>query len=207
MGKYTIIAEIDDYLINVLAEGLVPELLPDKNAVGLCAPDERGDVSVGVYLYDIQENETLRVSGMVNHSLETQSYPPTYLSLYYMITVWSVSDIRYRAIQEHRILGKIIQMLKDRNLWESSLFGSDGTPNIRVELLDLTPDEKVKLWNQPTAPYRTSLFFRIAPVSLDSAKQRPISRVTSVDMQVKEQGGRHGRDSRDLEGTGRYSDL
>lgn len=190
MGKYTIIAEIDEHLVQVLSDGLVPELLPDKNAVGLCSPEEKGDLTVGIYLYDIQENEAFRISGMVNHSLDTQIYPPTYLSLYYMITVWASSDIRFRAIQEHRILGRIIQLLKDQNLWESSQFGNEETPNIRVEYLDLDMEEKAKIWNQPSAPYHTSLFFRIGPVRLDSAKIREISRVVEVDMQVNEQGGR-----------------
>ena len=189
MGKYTIIAEIDKYLVQVLSDGLVPELLPDKNAIGLCSPEEKGDLNVGIYLYDIQENEAFRISGMVNHSLDTQIYPPTYLSLYYMITVWSSSDIQFRAIQEHRILGRIIQLLKDQNLWESSRFGNEETPNIRVEYLDLNMEEKAKIWNQPSAPYRTSLFFRIGPVRLDSAKIREISRVVQVDMQINEQGG------------------
>lgn len=202
MGRYTIIAEIDEHLRQILADGLVPELLPDKNAVGLCSPEEKGDLNVGICLYDIRENENLRISGMVNHSMEKQTFPPTYLSLYYMITVWSASDIRYRAIQEHRILGRIIQILKDQNFWESDHFDSGGTPNIRVEFLDLTPEEKIKIWNQPSVPYRTSLFFMVAPVSLDSAKSREIRRVMSVDMQVKEQGGSHGRDPHDLEGQG-----
>lgn len=191
MGKYTIIAEIDEYLIQVLSDGLVPELLPDKNAIGLCSPEDRGDLNVGIYLYDIQENEAFRISGMVNHSLDTQAYPPTYLSLYYMITVWASSDIRFRAIQEHRILGRIIQLLKDQNLWESARFGNEETPNIRVEYLDLIMEEKAKIWNQPSYPYHTSLFFRIGPVRLDSAKIREISRVVQVDMQVNEQGGKN----------------
>lgn len=189
MGRYTIIAEVGDYLVNVLADGLVPELLPDKMLVGLCSPEEKGDLNVGVYLFDIRENENFRVSGMINYSADRQAYPPTYLSLYYMITVWSASDIRYRAIQEHRILGRILQLLKDQNLWEAAAFGNEGAPDIRVELLDLTPEEKMRIWNQPTAPYRTSLFFKVAPVRLDSNKQRQINRVMSVDMQVKEQEG------------------
>lgn len=186
MGRYTIIAEIDEYLVKLLAEDLAPELLPDKNAVGLCAPEEHGDLTVGIYLYDIQENETLRVSGMVNHSFQEQAFPPTYLSLYYMITVWASSDIRFRAIEEHRLLGRILQLLKDHNLWEAERFGNEGTPNIRVEYLDLTPEDKAKVWNHPSVPYRTSLFFRVAPVSLDSARTRAVNRVTDVEMQVRE---------------------
>lgn len=192
MGRYSIIAEIDEYLVKLLADGLVPELLPDKNAVGLCNPEERGDLNVGIYLYDIQEDENFRVSGMVNHSMKEQAFPPTYLSLYYMITVWAASDIRFRAVQEHRLLGRILQILKDHNLWEATAFGSETTPNIRVEYLDMTMEEKGKIWNHPSAPYRTSLFFRVAPVSLDSARVREIHRVVAVEMQVKEQEGTHG---------------
>ncbi len=192
MGRYSIIAEIDEYLVDLLADGLVPELLPDKNAIGLCIPEERGDRMVGICLYDIQENENFRVSGMVNYNLKEQIYPPTYLSLYYMITVWASSDIRFRAMEEHRLLGRILQILKDKNLWESDGFGNEGSPNIRVEYQNMTPEEKAKVWSNPSIPYRTSLFFRIAPVCLDSIKTRSVSRVVAVDMQVKEQGGDNG---------------
>lgn len=202
MGRYTIIADIGQYLTDVLAEGLIPDLLADKNEIGLCCPEEKGDLTVGIYLYDIQENEAFRVSGMVNHSFQAQSYPPTFLSLYYMITVWSPSDIRFRAIQEHRILGRIIQLLKDKNLWEAAEFGNDDVPNIRVEYLEMTPEEKAKAWNSTALPYRTSLFFKIGPVSLDSAKTRAIHRVMDMDIQVKEDEGRHGKNTDYLERAG-----
>lgn len=192
MGKYTIIAEIDEYLLRLLADSLVPELLADKNGIGLCAPEEHGDLTVGVYLYDIRENENLRLSGMVNSGVDIQSFPPTYLSLYYMITVWAHSDVRYRAVQEHRFLGRILQVLKDQNLWEASWFGMEDAPNIRVDYLDLTPEEKAKIWNHPSAPYRTSLFFCVGPVRLDSHKVRRVGRVTSAEIKITEQGGKHG---------------
>lgn len=192
MGKYTVIAEIDEYLLRLLADSLVPGLLADKNGIGLCVPGEQGDLTVGIYLYDIRENENLRLSGMVNSGVDMQSFPPTYLSLHYMITVWAHSDARYRAVQEHRLLGRILQVLKDQNLWEASWFGMEDAPNIRVEYLDLTPEEKTKIWNHPSAPYRTSLFFRLGPVRLDSAKTGRVSRVTSMDMVIQEQGGRNG---------------
>ena len=56
MGRYTIIAEIDEHLRQVLADGLVPELLPDKNAVGLCSPDEKGDLTVKIGMMKISVN-------------------------------------------------------------------------------------------------------------------------------------------------------
>ncbi len=184
MGKYTIIAEIDTYLMGILADGLVPDLVPDKNVIGLCVPGERGDLMVGICLYDIRENENLRVSGMVSTGPGPLTFPPTYLSLYYMITVWSNSDLRFRAIQEHRIMGRILQLLKDQNLWASMDFGMEEGPDIRVEYLDLTPEEKGKIWNHPSAPYRTSLFFCIGPVGLDSAKVRNVQRVKRMDVEI-----------------------
>ena len=38
MGKYTVIAEVGGKIKDMLAEGLVPELIQDQNSVGLCSP-------------------------------------------------------------------------------------------------------------------------------------------------------------------------
>ena len=44
MGRYTIIAEIDEHLRQVLADGLVPELLPDKNRCGPVLTRRKGGI-------------------------------------------------------------------------------------------------------------------------------------------------------------------
>lgn len=201
VGKYTILAEVSRHLVEVLTNGLVPEILTDKNEIGLCCPDERGDLVVGVCLYDIQENENYRITGMVNHNLQEQAYPPVFLSLYYRITVWSSGDIQYRAEEEYRILGRIIQLLRDENLWAAENFGNDNVPDIRVEYLETGLEEKMKTWNSSSLPYRTSLFYRIGPVSLDSARTRAVRRVMDVDIQVKEEE-KHGKGAYYLESAG-----
>ena len=186
MGKYTVIAEVGSQLCRILERGLVPELVPDGNAIGLCSPEERGDLTVGIFLYDIRENEDYRVNGMINAGIDRQSFPPIYLSLYYMITVWSASDLKFRAVQEHRLLGRILQLLTDQNLVNASLLGDSQGLDLRIEFLNLPLEEKQRIWNMPNTPMRTSLFFKAAPVALESEKTREIRRVSLVELETEE---------------------
>ena len=40
MGRYTVIADISEKIVSLLCDGMVPDLIPDKNGIGLCGPDE-----------------------------------------------------------------------------------------------------------------------------------------------------------------------
>lgn len=187
MGRYTIISEISQKIVDLLCEGMVPDIITDKNGIGLCGPDEKGDFSVGVYLYNIEENYDFKQSGMINVNYKEQKFPPLVLSLYYMITAYSSSDIKFRAIQEQRILGRVMQILADNSIINGSDFGSDVMgADIRIELLNLSIDEKIKLWNDNTKPYKTSVCYKITPVELESTKGRRISRVTEFTVKLQD---------------------
>lgn len=187
MGRYTIISEISQKIVDLLCEGMVPDIITDKNGIGLCGPDEKGDFSVGVYLYNIEENYDFKQSGMINVNYKEQKFPPLVLSLYYMITAYSSSDIKFRAIQEQRILGRVMQILADNSIINGSDFGNDVMgADIRIELLNLSIDEKIKLWNDNTKPYKTSICYKITPVELESIKGRRISRVTEFTVKLQD---------------------
>lgn len=187
MGRYTIISEISQKIVDLLCEGMVPDIITDKNGIGLCGPDEKGDFSVGVYLYNIEENYDFKQSGMINVNYKEQKFPPLVLSLYYMITAYSSSDIKFRAIQEQRILGRVMQILADNSIINGSDFGNDVMgADIRIELLNLSIDEKIKLWNDNTKPYKTSICYKITPVELESTKGRRISRVTEFTVKLQD---------------------
>ncbi len=187
MGRYTIISEISQKIVDLLCEGMVPDIITDKNGIGLCGPDEKGDFSVGVYLYNIEENYDFKQSGMININYKEQKFPPLILSLYYMITAYSSSDIKFRAIQEQRILGRVMQILADNSIINGSDFGNDVMgADIRIELLNLSIDEKIKLWNDNTKPYKTSVCYKITPVELESTKGRRISRVTEFTVKLQD---------------------
>lgn len=183
MGKYTVIAEVGARLREILCRGLVPDLIQDDNGVGLCSPAEKGDFVVGIYLYDIRENEDVRMQGMINSGLKEQKYPSMFLSLYYMITAYSPGEMKFKAEQEHRILGRTMQLLADNQVIPAQDVGENmGGMDLQIRLVDMPVEDKMKVWNDGSRPYRTSLFYQVAPVELESLKTRRIQRVTDMDV-------------------------
>lgn len=114
-----------------------------------------------------------------------QKFPSTYLSLYYMITAYSLSNVKFRSSQEHIILGKVIQVLKDYGHLLSGKFrGSREAVNYSVKMDMLSPDinEKVRLRNMHEKTERLSLYYKVSPIEIESTRIKKIQRVTSVDM-------------------------
>ena len=189
MGSYTIISDIGNMITGLLKEEMVPEIIVSADAIGMCSPAEKENVSLGLYLYDVRESESLRVNGMQPDGQKRQKYPPMYLDLYYMLTAYSMSDAKFRASEEQRILGKAMQILHDHPSISSDTmtFGpSNSGETITIEMMQINTEEKVKLWNNPNTAYRFSLFYKVSPVPLDSTRSVPTTRVTSLDFTVEE---------------------
>ena len=169
---FSSISDVGNHIVSILKKELVPDVIQHTAAIGVCSPEDHGDLIVGVYLYDIGPNNDLVERGMVTKDRHTQVYPSTFLTLRYMITVWSMGDQRYKTQEEHRILGRVIQSLSDNAVigQTSSLY---GTPmDTRIEMERIEPGEKLRLWNFPNKPYQLSLFYRAQPVEITSRKSR-----------------------------------
>lgn len=184
---YGIIADVGNLLVDILAKDMVPDVIQNADGIGLCSPDEHGDLTLGIYLYDINESEELVQPGMVNNGLRSQSFPSTYLNLYYMITAYSASDMKFRATEEQKILGKTVQVLRDHSVIAPDLLGDGVSMAARIELQKIDHYEKMRMWNFPNVPYKLSLFYRVMPVEIPSAKSKSITRVTNVEFAVQEQ--------------------
>lgn len=184
MAKYTVIAETGAKLVEMLQTHLVPEVLSGPNEIGLRSPEDRGDVSLGVFLYDIQESEEIHNIGTLAIGRDRQSKGPIFLSLYYMITAYSAGDVKFRLSQEEKILGKVIQVFHDYAVIPITSISDEqsGGINLQIHLLRLSIDEKSKIWNFPNASHKLSLFYRVTPVAIDAALSHAITRVTQVDI-------------------------
>lgn len=178
MGRYTVIANVSEEMVRILQKELVPELISDESAIGLCSPEEPDDIELGIFLYDIQENDEVRRLGMIDDSSEKQQYPPAFLSLYYMLTAYSQSDRKFQMAQEQRILGRVIRKFHDYPYLEVE---GEQYP---LQLMKLSTEDKLKLWNFNGKPYKPSLFYKSAPIILDSARFRKVSRVRSREFGV-----------------------
>ena len=189
MGSYTIVSDIGNMIIGLLKEEMVPEIIASADAIGMCSPAEKENVSLGLYLYDVRESESVRVNGMQSDGLSRQKYPPMYLDLYYMLTAYSMSDAKFRSSEEQRILGRVMQILHDHPSIspETMTFGaSPFGETIRIEMMQINTEEKVKLWNNPNTAYRLSVFYKVSPVLLESTRSVATARVTALDFTVDE---------------------
>ena len=197
---FSSISEVGYHIVSILKKELVPDVIQHSAAIGVCSPDDHGDLVVGVYLYDIGPNNDIVERGMITKDRHTQIFPSTFLTLRYMITVWSMGDQRYKTQEEHRILGRVIQALSDNAVigQTSSLY---GTPmDTRIEMERIEPGEKLRLWNFPNKPYQLSLFYRAQPVEITSRKTRLTpARVRDIRLFLRDAAG----DDMDLITSGR----
>lgn len=184
MGDYTIITEAGNALVRLLRKELVPDIISNDSGIGLASPADRGDMNLCVYLYDVSESETYRVSGMISDGVDRQKFPPIHLTLSYMITAFSASDVKFRSEEEQRILGRVAQVLRDDPILNLDTMefgnGSEGD-KIWIEMIKSDMEEKAKVWSFPNLAPKLSLFYCMGPVALDSAKTKKIKRVQDIE--------------------------
>ena len=185
MGKYTIIADTGNCLVERLRGALVPDLIQNAGEIGLRSPEDRGDTVLGLFLYDIRPSEEVYQKRAVVTN-DRIAKPPVFLSLSYMITAYSQGDIQYRLPQDERILGRVIQYFHDNPiipLEEVDARRMSGT-ELHIQMLKLDEDEKSRIWSFPNVGNRLSLFYRVSPVAIDSEISRKVTRVTDLDINV-----------------------
>ncbi len=190
MGKHMAIMEVGNALVALLQKNLAPDIIQNPDAIGLCSPDDKGDVILGLHLYDIRESEEIRVNDMQNLDVGRQRYPSLYLTLSYMITAYSTADVKFRAGEDHKILGKVVQIFHDNALLNAATL----TPvermeemSLKIRMMNLEMEEKQRLWSFPNIPYRVSLFYRVGPLEVESARIKRVQRVVDMNLTVKEQ--------------------
>lgn len=185
---YTIVSSVSGALVKLLRDAMVPKVLEGRDMIGLCTPEDHGDVTLGIWLYDIRENDELRINGMLPFDDTQLKYPPMYLNLHYMVTAYSEMDIRYRAEEEHRLLAKAMQVLRDSSVLDADTLAPVGTADpadLRIEFQNFTMEDKMKAWNGLHVPYRLSLFYRVAPVELESMIRRKVVKVTQISVEER----------------------
>ena len=170
---YLAVSSLHGKLLALLREHMVPEVMAGPEEIGLCSPREHGDITLGIYLYDIRENGEIRLNGMQFNDETSLTYPPLHLDLYYMITAYSGAELRYREEENHRILAKAMQVLHDYPRLHSE-------QPLHIELIDLTLEQKAAVWNHYSTGYQLSLFYKVSPVRLDSLIRQETTRVQEI---------------------------
>ncbi len=184
MANYNIVSDIGDALVKLLREGMVPDIIPNSEGIGVCHPSDRGDVSLGICLYDIRRNNDIDATKRIPVGADKLRAPSFYLDLYYMITAYSASDIKFRTLEEAKIMGRVMQIIEGNPVMKPELYGktfADMKMQPRIEMLDIDNEEKHRIWNIPDQPYKLSLFYKVYPVEIESERITQITRVTETD--------------------------
>ncbi|MBR2578627.1 MAG: DUF4255 domain-containing protein [Clostridia bacterium] len=184
MAKYTIISDIGKGILELLRDKLVPEPVDSAEKIGICDPKERGEYIVGIHPYDIRED----LSGAAKDAKVlpdgSQQDPPAMIELYYVISVSSKAEAESKALDEAKIIGKIIQVIKDNPVIPPRYMPSNiGLPveNVPISMLPLNMEEKVKVWTMFGESYKLSVFYVVGPIALDSENiHKPKKRVETV---------------------------
>ncbi len=187
MGNYTVIADVSRSILELLKKNLVPEPIKKAENIGVCAPNDRGTHILGIYLYDIDENPESRSMERVILDKEHYKDPPMSLNLYYMLFAYSDTDLNTRAIDEQRILGKAIQKLnEDAQIAKEYLMGTlkENEELIPIHMINMSLEEKVRIWSLFNQPYRISTFYKVGPIFLESDKIKTLKRVQKADISV-----------------------
>ncbi len=191
MAKYTIISDIGKGILELLRDKLVPEPVDSAEKIGICDPKERGGYIVGIHPYDIRED----LSGAAKDGAKilpdgSQQDPPAMIELYYVISVSSKAEAESKALDEAKIIGKIIQVIKDNPVIPPRYMPNNmGMPveNVPISMLPLNMEEKVKVWTMFGESYKLSVFYIVGPIALDSENiQKPKKRVETVHIDSKQ---------------------
>lgn len=189
MSGYNIISDVTEAIVKILRAGMVPDIIPNSEAIGACHPSDKGDIVLGVNLYDVKRNTDMADENSVSVGKDKMRAPSLYLNLYYMITAYSASDIRFRSIEEAKIIGRAIQLLEGNSVLKGDILGKSaaGLKHApRLEFQDLESEEKIRLWNIPDVPYKFSVFYKVYPVEIESIKISDVTRVTAADFAFEE---------------------
>lgn len=172
--KNTAIYDVSKGIADILRIGIVPEIVAKPEEVGLCSPANHGDFVVGIYLYNIEQSESFRLSGKQNEGLYARKHPPIVLDLFYMITPYFKTDVKFLAEQEQLLFGRVVQAIND-----NPRILTNTTESVELELIFPTADDKQKIWNAADH-YRTSVFVRAKAVVIESLRGEQVARVTDI---------------------------
>lgn len=194
MADYTVISSVSRSILELLERKMVPQVLPNAESIALSSPEEKGNMQLYVYLYNIAECREI-AQDYQRYSLgpDLQMQDSRFLYLYYLFTASSSSEIRFRALEEQNILGKVIQIFNDHHSLEIPDFSGRNRPperGIPISMVSLTQEEISKIWSGLQLKHQLALYYRVGPVELESEALTEIVRVTHAEFGIGERNSK-----------------
>ena len=185
MSDFSVISEVGNAILKLLREKVCPELIQSPEAIRLVSPAEKNaDYQLGLYMYDIQEPREFQRNDMIRTGANQARYPSRPLTLYFALYVNGKSQMMSDAETELRIMGRVIQVLLDYAVLKGTGNAEEGEADASVTLLNLSFEDKTKLWSVLSVPYQVAVYFSVSPVVLSSERVYTFTRVVETEYRV-----------------------
>lgn len=187
MADYTAIYEAGNALVEYLRDALTPEPIAKRELISLCTPFEPDNNQLTVYMYSIEEDPSVMPEGFTSGGYEQEVMAPTLLQAGFLLTAHSNAPSNLKEADRCRITGAVIQAVKDmpylsNKYMTGSLSGKDTRISINMDRV--SHENLLKIWNNTSVPYKSSVVVRMNGISIDSKRSRAIHRVTEVQIGV-----------------------
>ena len=183
MADYTALTEAGVALVDLLRDNLTPEPLGNRELINLCSPHESENNQLTLYLYHIEEEAHSLTAGYYSVDSNTERFRPARYTLHFMMTPHSKAPAQMKEADQYRIMGAAIQTLRDNPIipqkYLSGSLASEGT-QLHASLDKIPMEQLLKIWNNTSKDYKLSMVVSVTGVSIDSRRERRVSRVTEV---------------------------
>ncbi|MFC6724135.1 DUF4255 domain-containing protein [Halobium palmae] len=164
---------MSEALLDVLVAQLGPDAGPDDEAVRI----ESGQIGLGspktaedgflltLYLYKIAPNGHVTNREHVEVDLGVTQRPPLGLDLYYLLTAYPQTSDSRHILNQQKLLGRALQVLRDRSVMTGVLPGGE---DIRLSLHPGSAEEVTDVWSTfSETPYQPSVVLLASAVRID----------------------------------------
>jgi hypothetical protein len=163
-----------------LQDMLMSEMDLDPDVpVTILGPDEQGlDRRVNLFLYKVTENPFLKnLDWQVRPDSGGRLVPPP-LSLYlsYVLTAYAPNDPHAGNVNAHEILGEAMRVFYEHPVVPGQYLvpGLRGaSEQLRIVHTPLDLEEMSRIWSTFSQPYRTSAYYEVSVVQIDSQPEHP----------------------------------
>ncbi|MCP4663258.1 MAG: DUF4255 domain-containing protein [bacterium] len=168
MSRPTAIGEVSESLRNLL---LAEMSLSPEVAVTILGPDEAGATRrINLFLYQVQENATLKNLDWQAKREGQLVPPPLSLNLFYLMTPYAQNDQETGNATRHEILGDVMRVFHEHPVVPEVHLApglQDAREEIRIMLRALDLEELSRVWTTFSEPFRLSVLYEVAVVQLD----------------------------------------
>lgn len=156
-----------------------------EHPYSLIGDGEAKNSCLSIFLFRVSENGDMKNRQAIASGTSTYIPPPLALNLHYLIT-----PITNSAENNHRLLGKAMQILFDASILKGSDLYDElqGTSEeLRLLLSPISMEDITKLWSAFMRPFQLSVAYEVRVAYIDSdrrSEKQPVYEKTAEFLQI-----------------------